>query len=107
MKSFRVLMIAAALALFTASLAAAHSVTPRVDRRQAQQRVRIVQGVRSGELTRGELRHLRAGQAHVRRMERRAKADGVVTPGERVRLARAQARQSRHIARFKHNGRVA
>lgn len=107
MKSFRMLMVAAALALFTSSLAAAHSVTPRVDRRQAHQRTRIVQGVRSGELTRGELRQLRVGQAHVRRMERRARADGVVTPGERVRLSRAQARQSRQIARFKHNGRVA
>jgi hypothetical protein len=39
-------------------------------------------------------------------MERRAKADGVVTPGERSRLGRAQNRQSRHIARLKHNGRV-
>ncbi len=106
MKSIRVLMIAAALALFTASLASAHTGTPRVDRRQAHQRTRIVQGVRSGELTPREARRLRAGQAHVGRMERRAKSDGVVTQRERVRMERAQDRQSRRIARLKHNGRV-
>ena len=105
MKSFRVLLMAAMLAMFTVSLAAAHSTTPRVDRRQSHQHARIVQGVRGGELTRAELRRLRKGQAHARRMERRAKADCVVTPRERVRMGRAQARQSRQIAWFNHNGR--
>ena len=67
--------------------------------------MRIPLGVRSGELTPGEAARLRAGQGHMRRMERRAKSDGVVTPGERVRLNHAQNRQSRKIARLKHNGR--
>ena len=47
---------------------------------------------------------LRRGQRHVNRIEQRAKADGNVTARERVRLNRAQNRQSRHIHRLKHNG---
>jgi len=38
-------------------------------------------------------------------MKEKAKADGVVTPAERARLAHAQNVQSRHIYRAKHNRR--
>ena len=106
MKTLRVLFAAALLCASTAMFAEAHPGTPRVDRREARQTARIRGGVQSGELTPGEAARLRAGQLHVHRMERRAKADGIVTPGERVQLGRAQARQSRHIARLKHNGRA-
>jgi hypothetical protein len=106
MKKFRVLFAVAALTALTAMTAAAHPATPRVDRREARQQARIHDGVRSGELTRGEAARLRAGQRHVRRMECRAKADGVVTMRERASLGHAQNRQSRHIARLKHNGRA-
>ena len=50
---------------------------------------------------------LRMGERHIRRMERRAKADGSVTRGERRRLNHAQNRESRRIYRLKHNGRTA
>jgi len=106
MKSIRIFVLTAILASVTASLAAAHPVTPRVDRRQAWQHARIHQGVRSGQLTRAERVRLRAGQARIQRMERIAKADGIVTRAERARLARAQAKQSRMILRFRHNGRM-
>jgi hypothetical protein len=108
MKRLFTLMLFAVLAAVAvnASVASANDSTPRVDRREARQHARIRQGVRSGELTRGEAMRLRAGQAHVRRMELRAKSDGRVGPRERVRLERAQDRQSRHIYRLKHNGRV-
>ncbi|MCC6350381.1 MAG: hypothetical protein IT347_12410 [Candidatus Eisenbacteria bacterium] len=92
--------------MFTATIASAGTATPRVDRREARQTARIHQGVRSGELTRGEARSLRAGQRHVHRIERRAKADGNVSARERAHLNRAQNRQSRHIHRLKHNGRT-
>lgn len=105
MKPTTTLFALALLTAFTAVAASAHPVTPRVDRREVRQHARIEQGVRSGELTPREAAHLQAGQRHVQRMERRAKSDGVVTPGERVQLNRAQNRQSRHIARLKHNGR--
>jgi len=82
MKTLRVLFVAALLCAATAALVEANPVTPRVDRREARQSVRIQQGVKSGELTPGEAAHLRAGQRHVHRMERRAKADGMAA-GER------------------------
>ncbi len=104
----RLVMIALLAAMTTgfAGLALAHPVTPRADRREAFQRARIQQGVRSGELTPGEAARLRAGQRHIHRMERRAKSDGVVTMRERVRIQRAQNREHRAIRRLKHNGRT-
>jgi len=108
MKRLFTLMLFAALAAaaVNANVASANDSTPRVDRREVRQHVRIRQGVRSGELTRREAMRLRMGQRHVDRMELRAKADGRVGPRERMRLERAQNRQSRHIYRLKHNGRV-
>ena len=106
MKLLRVLFAMAAIAALSASVASAHPITPRVDRREVRQHARIQQGVRSGELTRGEAARLRVGQRHVHRLEARDKRDGVVTPRVRVQLNRAQKLQSRRIARLKHNGRA-
>jgi len=80
--------------------------TPRIDRRQVAQHARIQQGVKSGTLTKPEARNLRHGQRHVRRMERRAKADGTVTPRERTRITAAQNHQSKKIYVKKHNART-
>lgn len=80
------------------------AATPLVDARQQRQHARIHQGVASGELTARETTRLARQQAHIRRVERRAKADGVVTPGERVRLAHEQNQASRRIYRQKHDG---
>ena len=103
MKKISVILLAGVLASLLAT--AAFACTPRIDRREAHQRVRIAEGRVSGRLTRGEVVRLRAGQRHVHRMERRAKADGVVTRAERRRIARTQDRQSRAICRLKHNAR--
>ena len=99
------LLLASVMAGF-AAIASANTDTPRIDRREWRQHVRIHQGVRSGELTRGEAMRLRAGERHIGRMEYRAKADGRMTPRERVRINRAESRESRAIWRMKHNGRV-
>jgi len=104
MKKSIAIVFITALAAVSLTALEVQAGTPRVDRRQANQTERIRDGVRSGQLTRGETRRLVRGQAHVRRMEHRAKADGVVTPGERARLRQAQRVQSRHIARARHNG---
>lgn len=64
---------------------------------------RIINGVQSGELNRHETARLLRGQAHVYRMERRAKADGRVTAWERYRIRHAQNVQSRRIWRQKHD----
>ena len=77
--------------------------TPRYDARQHNQRQRIVNGVQSGELTMRETRRLAAGQVHLNRVERRAKADGVVTARERVHMQHEENQQSRRIYRQKHD----
>ena len=105
MKTLRVMFAIAAFAALMATAASAHDSTPRVDQREYRQGERIQQGRRSGELTRPENRRLMAGQRHVQRMERRAKADGCVTQRERARMGHAQDRQSQRIWRLKHNNR--
>jgi uncharacterized membrane protein len=75
----------------------------RVDRRQDRQRARLIQGRRSGELTRGELRRLIKQQKKIGRMKRRFSWDGHLSGKERRLLERAQDRASRHIAHAKHN----
>ena len=75
--------------------------TPRYDARQQHQRERIVNGVQNGELTARETRRLAAGQVHLNRVERRAKADGVVTGRERAHMQHEANQQSRRILRQK------
>jgi hypothetical protein len=77
--------------------------TPVLDQREANQRARIVDGVRSGELTRPETRRLVRGERRLHRQERRAKADGKVTARERARLQRNAGQMSRRIHRQKHD----
>ena len=90
-----------------AALSQAQTATPRVDQREANQQARIDQGVASGELTHKETRHLEKQQAKIHRAEANAKADGVVTPAERARLARMQNKASHSIEKDKDNNRVA
>ena len=105
MKKLSTILLAGVIASLVAGVAFAG--TPRVDRREAYQHARIAQGRASGNLTRGEAWRLRSGQRHIRRMERRAGANGSYSRWERRRLERAQDRQSRRIHRFRHNMRHA
>ena len=77
--------------------------TTNIDQRQANQERRIQQGVQSGELTPREASRLEKGQAKIQRMEQKAKADGVMTAQERKRIAHEQNKQSKRIAREKHD----
>ena len=77
--------------------------TPRYNARQAHQQQRIVNGVKSGELTLRETRRLAAGQVHLNRVENRAKADGVVTARERAHMQHEANQQSHRIYRQKHD----
>lgn len=75
-----------------------------VNARQHHQQQRIGQGVRSGELTRGEARHLQREQRHIRQEERAYRSDGHLSRAERADLQRDQNRASRHIYNEKHDG---
>lgn len=78
-------------------------ITPKVDKRQQNQKVRIKEGVKNGELTTKETKQLAKQQAHIRKMERKAKSDGVVTLKEKARIQKAQNKASRNIKRKKNN----
>lgn len=97
---FRTLALAAVLTVISVPAIAG---TPRLDAREQNQRQRIAQGVRSGELTRPETRRLVRGEVRLHRHERIAKSDGIVTRGERVSLQRHANRMSDRIYRQKHD----
>lgn len=97
---FRKLAVAA---LLTAIALPAMAGTPGLDAREQNQRERIAQGVRSGELTRPETRRLVRGEVRLHRHERIAKSDGVVTGVERMRLQRNASRMSQRIYVQKHD----
>lgn len=101
MKSIKILStVILGFAMLVSELSFAQS---RVDHRQHMQRARIREGVQSGELTQKEAAGLRAEQRHIRRSERRAEADGVVTPEEAAKLERKQDRANRQIYKQKHD----
>ena len=104
-------ILATGLTLAVASIGAFAQVaaqpTPRIDQREANQQARIDAGVASGQLSRREARRLEREQAQIRAAERNAKADGVVTPGERRELTRMQDEASANIHAQKHDAQVA
>lgn len=95
--------IIAAIFAAAALPVAAQTSTPRVDQRQANQEARIQQGTQSGALTSREAARLEKGQDKVQALEDKAKSDGKVSARERARLAKEQNRQSKRIAKQKHD----
>lgn len=118
-RTTRILLTALAVATLGAGVASADTPAPRVERRHARQHERIERGVKSGQITRQELRRLRRAEAKLRRTEARLMADRHRLGREahrlgreahrlerkRARLHRQLERQSERIWRFKHNGR--
>lgn len=76
---------------------------PGVNARQQHQRDRIQQGVKSGQLTRGEAKELRTERRDIRRTEQAYKSDGVLTKSERKDLRQELNQQSREIYEEKHD----
>lgn len=77
--------------------------SPNIDQREMNQERRIYQGVRSGQISPWEFRHLENEQARIRAAEARIRADGRLDRSERARLTRMQDRANRDIYRYKHN----
>jgi hypothetical protein len=69
----------------------------RFDAIEHRQRARIVQGIRSGELTESEARRLFAEQRAIEAKERRYLADGVLTRRERLDLLEDLRDARRHL----------
>src|SRR6202034_4935230 len=95
-------LIATALLALTTTGAFAQNIHER----KFDQQERIAQGVRSGELNRGETRNLEFREASVNREEYRMRpADhGRLTGRDRAELTCRQNRVSNAIYRDKHNG---
>ena len=106
MKTMKFITIAAFAALSVPAFAQTTS-TQRIDQRQQNQQQRIDQGVKSGQLNQKEAARLEKGQARIQKMENKAMADGKMTKKERARIEKAQDKQSRRIAREKHDKQVA
>lgn len=103
MKRFLVLVLAAAL---FGSVSFAQTATPKVTKRQHHQQQRIKEGIKSGEVTKGEAAKLEAQQGKIAVDKAKAKSDGVVTAKERAKLQREQNRASKNIYKKKHNEKV-
>lgn len=104
MKPLFVSMLLAGMAsLWLSAPVQARPHDPGVNARQHHQQQRIGQGVRSGDLTRGEARRLEREQRHIRHEERRYKSDGVLTVAERKDLHQDMNAASRHIYQERHD----
>lgn len=97
---------ALALSLSLPGVAAAQDRTPHLNGRQENQQDRIQQGVKSGQLTRGEAQRLEAREGRLQANKLEDKARGLLTQKERTQLNRQANRDSRAIYRLKHNSRV-
>ncbi|MEO5564363.1 MAG: hypothetical protein ABIR18_13035, partial [Chitinophagaceae bacterium] len=69
------------------------------------QHQRIHNGVKSGQLTRGEKFRLHKNEARYHHAKRRSMHDGRLTRGERKRLNHLKRHDSRRIYAMKHNTR--
>lgn len=74
-----------------------------IDQRQVQQRARIDQGIRSGELTPMEAQRLIGEQREIERMQRAYMADNRLSPFERQRLMNELDEASNDIWNQKHD----
>ncbi len=66
-------------------------------------KMRVRDGIRSGELSRPELRDVRRDEFRYNMMQQRAKRNGEVTPAEKRRLQKMKMENSRQLFRYKHN----
>ncbi len=105
-------LILAAAALATMPLAATaqstYSERHHIAQRKTTQQGRIAAGVKSGQLTPGETKHLEHQERGINREERGMKAqdNGHLTAQDRHTLAAQQNKESARIWNDKHNGRT-
>jgi Skp family chaperone for outer membrane proteins len=82
-----------------------HDGYSKFDQRIERQQQRIKQGVRTGELTKKEIKKLRKQQRHIKKLNRQFEKDGHLSHYERKTLKRKLNLASKRIYRLKHNDR--
>jgi hypothetical protein len=92
---FLITMVALAFSIGTTSA--------QIKQTQKNEKQRIVQGVKNGELTKAEAKNLRNDQKDIKEDIKDAKADGKFTQQERKEIKKDQRKASREIYRKKHN----
>jgi uncharacterized membrane protein YebE (DUF533 family) len=100
--NFKTLLIGSTLAI--ASLGVFAQSTPVADQRQDNQQKRIEAGEKSGALTPHEANKMERQQKVGDKVESNAKADGVVTAGERAKMRKVEKKTSKNIYKQKHDG---
>ena len=107
-RTFVTLALSTLLSTLMTGTAFAQVTGQTIHERKENQQARIAQGVRSGQLTRGETRNLERRERSVNRQERamRRADGGHLTAADKAALTRRQNNISRSIYRDKHNARV-
>lgn len=85
------------------SAAPAAARSDRFDERYARHMERIDRGAKSGELTDREAARLREREARLKQMHAKMAADGKISREERREMRHAMERQSKAIARERHD----
>lgn len=96
-------MLFMVLTLVAGFLLADMAVAANIAQKQVAQQKRIQQGISEGSLTKAEARALQKEQRKIRKVKQRFLADGVLSKGERLKLAALQKQADTHIRRLKHN----
>jgi hypothetical protein len=99
----RALAIATIAVALCGSVSEAQTRSETIERRFERQKQRIERALRSGQLTRQEVRRLAAAQRQIAAAERRVLRDGRLAARERARLRAMLDRQSYRIWRYSHN----
>ena len=84
----------------------AQTKAPRVSKTQLKQQKKIQHGLKSGELTKKEAVKLQQQQRRIYKAKRKAKADGVFTPKEKINLNARQNKARAVIYKKKNNNKV-
>jgi len=88
---------------FVSAISISVAEEPPLKKAAQNQKHRIEQGIKSGELTPQEAKRLEAEQVKLKNAEAEVKSDGEVTNKERKILKNRREKASQHIYNLKHN----
>jgi hypothetical protein len=96
-------ILATTIAIAVSATASAGVRDPHINKQQRHQATRIGQGIKSGELTKGESKDLVQEQRQIHQEEHQYKADGQFTQAERKDVRQDQRDASKQIYAEKHD----
>jgi len=99
----RIILIIAALIFTTSSIFPKNVKTPKINKKQKKQIVKINQGIKSGELTGKEAKKLLKQERKLQKQKKIAKSDGFISPKERTKLRKETKKMDAKIYKQKHD----